>query len=303
MVHHEVAVVVDSSSCLPAELVREWGLIVVPHQLIIEGQPFRDGVDICPQEFYQRLKQNQIAPTTAAPRPQQFLEAFIEASRVAANVLCLTLSANFSATYQFARAALNLANGALSHTRVAVIDSQAAAGASGLIALAAARRAAAGDDLDQVIAQVNRLIPKVNLIAFLDTLYYLSRSGKVGKVQAWAGSLLSIKPLTELKLGEARMLEKPRSRAKAIERLVAIMRQRVGGAPVHFNVMEADASAEAEGLLQRVNAEFNCREGFISQFTPVMGAHIGPGLLGLAFYVEEGDGEAAGIGQSPLLGV
>lgn len=298
MVHQrEVAVVVDSSSCLPAELVREWGIIVVPHELIIRGQPLRDGVDIRPQEFYQRLKEDQITPTTAAPRPQQFLEAFVVASRTASNVLCLTLSANFSATYRFACAALPLANGTLSRTRVEVIDSRAAAGASGLIALAAARRAAAGDHLEQVIDLVNGLIPKVNLIAFLDTFYYLSRSGKVGKVQAWAGSLLSIKPITELKLGEARMLERPRSRARAIERLMAIMRERVGEAPVHVNVMEADAAAEAEALLRRVEAEFNCRERFISQFTPVMGAHIGPGLLGLAFYIGEDGDQVRAMGQ------
>jgi DegV family protein with EDD domain len=267
-------------------VVREWGIIVAPHELIIDGQAFRDGVDIHPQEFYQRLKEDQIMPTTAAPRPQQFLEAFMAASRVAQNVLCLTLSANFSATYQFARTAVSLSNGALAHTRVEVIDSQAAAGASGLIALAAARCAATGHHLDQVIDQVKRLIPRVNLIAFLDTLYYLNRSGKVGKVQAWTGSLLGIKPITELKLGEARMLEKPRSRAKATDRLVEIMRQRVGQAPVHVNVMEADAAAEAETLLRRIDAEFNCCDRFISQFTPVMGAHTGPGVLGLAFYVE-----------------
>ena len=287
-----VAVVVDSSSCLPDELVRKWGIIVVAHELIIDGRAFRDGVDINPREFYHRLKEDQMAPTTAAPRPQQFLEAFIAGSRVATDVLCLTLSANFSATYHFARAAVPLANGALSNTRVEVIDSRAAAGASGLIALAAARHAAASHPLEQVIDQVNALIPRVNLIAFLDTLYYLSRSGKVGKVQSWTGSLLGIKPITELKLGQARMLEKPRSRSKAIDRLVAIMRQRVGEALVHVNVMEANAPTEAQALLRRIETEFNCCERFISQFTPVMGAHTGPGLLGLAFYVNEGDGQS-----------
>jgi DegV family protein with EDD domain len=286
-------VVVDSSSCLPAELVREWNITVAPHELIIDGHPFRDGVDIHPQEFYQRLKENHIAPTTAAPRPQQFLQSYIEASRTAPNVLCLTLSANFSATYEFARAAVPLAKDTLPDVRLEVVDTRAAAGASGLIALAAARCAAAGQHLEQVIDHVNELVPKINLIAFLDTLYYLSRSGKVGKVQAWASTLLGIKPLTELKMGEARMLERPRSRIKAIDRLVAIMRQRVGNSPVYVNIMEADSPAEAAGLLRRIDAEFDCRARFISQFTPVMGAHTGPGVLGLAFYVDKDAGEAA----------
>jgi len=144
--------------------------------------------------------------------------------------------------------------------------------------------------LDQVISKVNRLIPRVNLIAFLDTLAYLGRGGRVRKFEAWAGSLLSIKPLTELRLGEARMLERPRSRAKATERLLDIMRQRVGPRPVLVNVMEAAAVKDAQALSIRIQADFNCRELFISQFTPVMGLHTGPGLLGTAFYVEE-DGD------------
>jgi len=282
-------VVVDSSCCLPSEVVQQWGIIVTPHELIIDGKPFRDGIDIHPHEFYQLLKGNQATLSTAAPRPQRFLEAFKEASQRAPNVLCLTLSASFSATYQFACAAVQLANGVSSRARVEVIDSRAAAGASGLIALAAAQQAAAGYNLDQVIHHVNDLIPKVNLIAFLDTLYYLGRSGRVGKVQAWTGSMLGFKPVTELKLGQARMLAKPRSRSRAIEQLMEIMRQRVGQSPVRVNVMEADAPEDALALSQRIQAQFSCRELFVSQFTPVMGAHTGPGLLGVAFYADDGE--------------
>jgi DegV family protein with EDD domain len=278
---------VDSSSCLPPELLRQWNITVVPHELIIGNRSYRDGVDIHPEEFYRLLKGNQPSCTTAAPRPQQFLEAFLAAGERAPEVLCITLATQLSATYRSACAAVELANGRLAGIKVQVVDSRAAAGASGLIALAAARWAAAGDTLDQVIGKVNRLIPRVNLIAFLDTLAYLGRGGRVRKLEAWAGSLLSIKPLTELRLGEARMLEKPRSRAKATERLLDIMRQRVGSRAVLVNVMEAAAAKDAQALSTRIQADFNCRELFISQFTPVMGLHTGPGLLGTAFYVEE----------------
>lgn len=280
----------DSSSCLPPELLRQWNITVVPHELIIGNRSYRDGVDIHPEEFYRLLKGNQPSFTTAAPRSQQFLEAFLVAGERAPEVLCITLATQLSATYRSACAAVELANGRLADIKVQVVDSRAAAGASGLIALAAARWAAAGDTLDQVISKVNRLIPRVNLIAFLDTLAYLGRGGRVRKFEAWAGSLLSIKPLTELRLGEARMLERPRSRAKATERLLDIMRQRVGPRPVLVNVMEAAAVKDAQALSIRIQADFNCRELFISQFTPVMGLHTGPGLLGTAFYVEE-DGD------------
>jgi DegV family protein with EDD domain len=282
-------VVVDSSSCLPPELLRRWNITVVPHELVIDGRSFRDGVDIQPGDFYQALRESRVVPTTAAPSPREFLEAFLAAGQFAHDILCLTLSANFSVTYRSALAAVELVERGLSQGRVEVVDSQAAAGASGLIALAAARWAHMGHNLEQVTAKVKDLLPKVNLIAFLDTLYYLRQSGRVGKIKAWTGSVLGIKPLTELRLGEARMLERPRSRLKAMGRVVDIMRQRVGQAPVLVNVMEADAPEDAQALLRRIEAECCCRELFVSQFTPVMGAHTGPGLLGAAFYVDEGE--------------
>ena len=291
----DVAVVVDSSSCLPPDLLRKWNITVVPHELIIGNRSFRDGVDIQPDEFYRLLPQGNLSTlTTAAPQPSSFLDAFLTAGQQAPNVLCLTLSAAFSATYRSACAAVELANGRLANTRVQVMDSQAAAGGSGLIALAAARWAAMGHSMDQVMARVKQLVPRVNLLAFLDTLRYLSRSGRVRKIDAWAGALLSIKPLTELRLGEARMLARPRSRIKATERLLDVMRQRVGRMPIVANVMEADTTQEAQALSQRVRSEFNCQELFNSQFTPVMGLHTGPGLLGVAFYVNEDDGEQSG---------
>ncbi len=295
VLQHDVVVVVDSSSCLPEDLLRKWNITVVPHELIIGQRSLRDGVDIQPSEFYRLLSEDSSTRfTTAAPQPRQFLDAFIAASQQASNVLCLTLSSHFSATYRSACAAAKMSNGVLSGNttggpRVKVIDSRAAAGGSGLIALAAARWASQGYTLDQVVARVERLAPKVNLLAYLDTLRYLSRSGRVHKIAAWAGTMLSIKPLTELKLGEARMLERPRSRAKAKERLLAIMRQRVGDMPVIVNVMEADAIEEAQALSLRIQSQFNCRELIASQFTPVMGLHTGPGLLGVAFYIDDAD--------------
>jgi DegV family protein with EDD domain len=259
--------------------------------LIIGQRTFLDGVDIQPGQFYRMLgEQHQPAFTTAAPQPQHFLDAFLEAGERAPNILCLTLSANFSATYQSARSALALVNSRLSGIRVEVVDSQTAAGGSGLIALAAARWSSMGHGIDQVIAGVHHLAPKVNLLAFLDTLRYLNRGGRARKLGAWAGTLLGIKPLTELRLGEARMVGRPRNRAKATAGLLELMRQRVGRKPVAVNVMEAGAPDDAAALARRIETEFGCRELIVSQFTPVMGLHTGPGLLGVAFYVDNGDG-------------
>lgn len=281
---HKVAIIVDSSACLPKDMLEANGIYVVPHVLIIEQKAYKDGVDMEPGQFYKILQRNQSIPTTAAPKPADFLDAFQQVSRNAESILCLTLADTFSSTYNSARVAKEMAATSLSKTPVMVLDTRAAAGAQGLIALEAARLAQSGADLRTVSDRVMDLVPKVNLIALLDTLYYLARGGRVPKVAAWAGSILGMKPIAEMRLGEARLLEKPRTRAKAIERLFALMAERVKVQPVHVNVMHTDALSDAEALKERVAQSYQCAELFISEFTPVMGAHLGPGLLGLAFY-------------------
>ena len=287
MVHkRRVAVVVDSCCCLPQQLLEKWQIRTVPHELIIGDRSFRDGIDIGPTEFYELLQKNHTVFTTSSPQPSRFLEAFQSASHVAESVVCITVSANFSATYDSAVAAARIADAELPGCTIVVVDSRAAAGAEGLITLEAAKAAQADASLQDVISRVEELIPRVDLLAFLDTLSYLRKSGRVPRVAAWAGSLLGIRPLTELKLGEARVVEKPRTRVRAMERLVSIMQDRVQDRPVHVNVMHAQASTDADTLCCRVESELNCRELFVSEFTPVMGAHLGPGLLGLALYTE-----------------
>lgn len=257
---------------------------VVPHELIIDGKAYCDGVDIHPNQFYQLLKEGGREPTTSAPKPATFLDIFYRAAQSAESILCLTLSARFSSANDSAQLAAQMAREHLPGKEIRVLDSGTAAGAEGFIALEAARCAMQGGGLEQVTARAEQMIPKVHLLAFLDTLHYLGKSGRIPKVAAWAGSLIGLKPLMELKMGEARLIEKPRSRARAMERLLSAARERVNGAPAHVNVMHANAPGDAAQLKDRVEAALDCCELFISEFTPVMGAHTGPGLLGLAFY-------------------
>ena len=279
-----VTIITDSSSCLPRELRKSNGIIVVPHLLITDGIAYRDGIDIEPSQFYHRLQENKDI-TTSGPNPQAFLEAFLKASAQGDEILCLTLSPRFSAsTFDSAKIAARLAQEKHPELKINVVDSQAAAGAEGLIALEAARTSFEGKPLNMVTARVEELIPRVQLLAFLDTLFYLGKSGKIPKMKVWVGSLLRFKPLTELSQGNARMLAKPRSRAKAMEQLIDIVSERMGEKPVHINIMHADAPNDAAELSRKARNLLNCHEIFMSEFTPVMGAHTGPGLLGLAFY-------------------
>jgi len=284
---HSVAVVVDSSFCVPKELLQRYAIRVVPQELVVGDRTYRDGVDMEPSQFYAILQRNQTLMSTNAPKPVAFYDAFKQAAAEARSILCLTLAATFSSTYNSARVGAEMASSGLPNVPVRVMDTRAAAGAAGFVAIEAARAASEGKDLDAVAQRAQEMVPKVNLLAFLDTLYYLGRSGRVPKIAVWAGSLLGVKPLAELHNGEARLVERPRSRAKATRRMVDIMRDRVGARPVHVNVMHANSLSDAEALRQQIAGQFNCTELLLSEFTPVMGAHIGPGLLGLAFYKED----------------
>ena len=281
---HKVAIVVDSSACIPKDMLKDSGIHVVPHLLIIEGQTYRDGVDMDPGRFYEILQRNQSVLTTSAPKPADFIEVFNRAGQEAESILCLTLSNTFSSTYNSAQVAKEMAASSTLDVPVRIMDTRAAAGAEGLIALEAARLARKDASMETIVERVEELIPKVTLMALLDTLYYLARGGRVPKVAAWAGSILGMKPIAEMRLGEARLLEKPRTRNKATDRLFALMNDQIEEQPIHVNVMHTNALKDAKVLQDRIARRFDCAELFISEFTPVMGAHLGPGLLGIAFY-------------------
>jgi DegV family protein with EDD domain len=140
--------------------------------------------------------------------------------------------------------------------------------------------------LDDVRAAAEAVAPKVRLLAFVDTLYYLWKGGRVRRIAHVGTSLLKIKPTLELARGEIKVVARPRTYRKAASRLLELMHERAEPGRIHATVCHADAADAAEDVRRRVEAEFTCEELFVSEFTPVMGAHIGPGLVGVAFWSE-----------------
>jgi DegV family protein with EDD domain len=190
--------------------------------------------------------------------------------------------------FDSARAAAELAREVLPRTAIQVLDSGTAAMAQGFVVLGAARAARAGKELQEVMEAATRIMPRVELVAVLDTLHYLARGGRVPKVVAWATSLLQIKPILTLSGEEVGFLERVRTRKKALSRLVEIMRERVGGKrPLHASVFHAAALGEALALREEIVREFQPQELYLTQFTSVMGVHTGPGVVGLAYYAED----------------
>jgi DegV family protein with EDD domain len=282
-----VAIITDSNVCLPKEVIEEYGIHIVPLEFTFANRTYRDGIDITPSEFYKLLKSARGLPTTSAPSPGVYLNAYHELSKHADSILCLTLPAKLTMAFDSAQKAAEVAKEEIPHITIYVLDSQTAAGAQGLVALAAAKEASLGRSIAEVTEAARQMIPRVSIIAILDTLHYLAKGGRIPNVAAWASSILSIKPVVEFSQGRAELLEKTRTKHHAMERLLAILKERVGNNAIHGNLMHADVLDESESLKLKILSEFDCKELYVTEFTPVMGVHTGPGVIALAFYCEE----------------
>jgi len=278
-------IITDSAACIPPHLVEEYGIHIVPLTLVLEGKTYPDQADGDSRRFYEHLKSARNPPTTSSPSPGDYLEAFRRTAEGADAALCITVGSRFSVGYNSAVQAADRARGELPGLRVKVIDSGAAAMAQGFMALEAARAVAGGADLETTAARAQALKPRLVVVALLDTLDYLARSGRVPRVAAWASSLLQFKPIAEFGPNGVRLVARARVRARARERLFSLLEERAAGArSLHLCVHHADAPEEAQALAERANSTLKPVELYISEFTRVMSAHTGPGLLGFAFY-------------------
>jgi DegV family protein with EDD domain len=283
----KVTIITDSLACLTREHVEQYGITIIPINFYAGGKVYKDWVDITPDEAYELFLKDPDSFKTSAVSPGDCIEAYRKASKRANNVLCVTVSAKLSAVYEVARGAKEQIKAELPQTTIEVLDSELVTAAQGFVALAAARAAEAGKSLHEVVRAAKEMMSKVYFLAFLDTIRHIYRSGRIPKIAALAGSVLNIKPMLTVSSGLVRFIGAVRSREGGIKRMLKIMRSKVGQSPVHVAVMHAYAFEEARKLKERVAAEFNCAELWITGFSPVMGYATGTGTLGLAFYKDE----------------
>jgi len=284
----KVAIVADGTCCLPRELVDKHDIRLVPICLIYRGKSYRDGIDITPTEIYKIMRRREELPTTSTPSAGDFLEAYTDVSRTAQSILCITLTSLQSMTHGTALLARDRAKEVIPGTPIEVFDSRAVAGALGFIVLEAARAAERGADLPEVVNVARSVMAKARVVAMVDSLFYLARTGRIGRAAAWAGTVLNLKPVLEhtTAIGETAPVARPRTTAKAVEVMLKLMARDVGKAPVHVNVHHADELEEGEKLKAEIASRFNCKELYLTEFTPAMGVHAGPGILGISFYAD-----------------
>ena len=282
----KVAVVTDSIACLTDEMIAQYGIGLVPANILFDGRAYKDYVDITPSEALQLLERDPDRFTTSAPSPMDYVGLFRQLSTRAESILCITISSKISAFYNIAQVASEQVKEESPRTTIEVMDSQLCAAAEGFVVLAAARAAAAGGSLSEVIQAAEAVREKVNFFALMETIRYVYRTGRIPKVASQVGSVLNIKPIIGISDGALHITAVARTKERGVNRLLQMVRERVGGNPVHVSVMHADALEEAQRLKERVSREFDCTELWISEFSPIMAYSTGRGMVGLAFYSE-----------------
>jgi DegV family protein with EDD domain len=269
-----VKIVTDSVSDLPSEVAEELGVTIIPLNVRFGTEVYRDRIDLTAEQFYDRLKSSDIPPVTSVPSPASFAEAYDKLAEETDEILAITLTSKLSATYEVALQSIGLMK---RKCRVEVVDSRAAVMAQGFIVIAAARAAQAGAGLDEVLEIARSNITRVDIRAAFDTLEYLKRGGRIGKAQAFLGSILKVNPIIGLKDGEVFPFARERSRAKAINYLYnfAMSYSHIDGLAVE----DAACPKDAEALAKRLSSKFPQEHIYRSKTTPVIGTHTGPGLL------------------------
>jgi DegV family protein with EDD domain len=272
-----VAVVTDSTADLPAGVARAHGVSVVPLQIVIGAQSRPEGVEVDAEAVAQALRAH-IRVRTSRPNPAAFLAAYQHAAEAGASgVLSLHLSAHMSGTHSSATLAA-----AQSPVPVRVVDSHSMGMALGFAVLSAARRAAAGGDLDECYAVAEARVAATSSLFYVDSLEHLRRGGRIGAAQAFWGNALAVKPLLHLCDGRVEPLERVRTASRAIARLEELALEAASGREVDMAVHHLASADRAELLAEALRSRTErLRELLVSEIGAVVGAHVGPGMLGV----------------------
>ncbi|MEO8743738.1 MAG: DegV family protein [Candidatus Dormiibacterota bacterium] len=276
-----VAIVTDSTADLPPELAKARSVSVVPLTLNLDDKSLLDGVEITPAEFYRRLPAATTHPTTSQPSPGQFAETYRALLADHDSIVSIHISEKLSGTYASARHAAEMTD----PKRVRVVDSELVSMSLGLVTLVAASLAAKGAEAETIEAKVLDMRSQVQTYFSVATLEFLRRGGRIGRANALLGSVLQVKPVLCIRDGLVTPLERVRTFERALHRVVELTREVDRGHGVCIIVGHADAEADAE----RIGRELDpiAETLMIQPLGPVVGAHAGPGVVGVGCYPAE----------------
>jgi DegV family protein with EDD domain len=269
----EIRVVTDSTADLPLQIAGELGITVIPAYVNFGTRSFRDRIDISEDQFYQKLVNSPVHPTTTPPTPQDFADAYRKLSQEADGIISIHLSGKLSATINSAMRAKERMEG----FPIEVIDSQSVTMGVGLLAILASNLASSDLSLIQIVNDVKAAIPRIEILGYLNTLKYLALGGRIGKAKAWLGSMLSVKPLLTIKDGEIEPVKRVRSRDRGMDSLIDFVN--AAGDIQDLAIVYSTTPAEAQALADRLGTAFARERIRLARLGPALGVHSGPGIL------------------------
>lgn len=277
-----IRVITDSACDLPPALAEQKDIDIVPLTIRFGDEELVDRRDLTPKEFWARCATSPVLPETAAPSPGAFEEAYRRAASLGATgVVCVSLSSGLSATFQSAVLAADSVKDVI---EVRVVDSRSLTMGEGMMAVAAADAAAAGGDIDAVVAAVEDMIPRQRTYAALDTLENLKKGGRIGAAQAMVGSMLSIKPIIEVTKGMVESESKQRTRSKSLRYLVDKVKEHPN--IEYLAVMHGDAP-DIDEFVDMLTAVVDTSKMIVGDIGAVIGTHGGPRTMGVTFSISK----------------
>lgn len=274
----KTAIITDSSAYLPDDLVQQYGIHVIPLTVIFGEETLLDVVEIDITEFHRRLSEGPIHPSTTQPNPEDFTVLYEKLAKDYDGIVAVLISSELSGTVNSAL----VAKEDFDRIPVRVIDSRSTSMGLGLAVLAAAEAASVGKSLDEVESAAREVCSNVKVLFVVDTLEYLHKGGRIGGASRFLGTALGLKPLLHINDGRVDGLEKVRTKRKAIDRMLDLATEYANGQSVHVAVIHAAALEEAETLKSAVMERFDCIDLLITDLSPAIATHAGPGTLGIA---------------------
>ncbi len=269
-----VKIVCDSTADLTPDIVQKYGITVVPLNIHFGLETLQDGIDINAEIFYKRLITDSNHPTTSAPAPGLFADAYKELAKETDEILVLTISGGISATYESALQAKAMVGDVC---KIEVIDTLLTVGAEFIVVLRAVQAAEQGAGLKEIVAMVKDIMPRVHAYGMFDTLEYLQKGGRIGKVQAFVGSMLKFHPIITLKGGLVTPAGRTRSKSQGVEFLVNLVKDAKG--VEEMVIQDATTPDDLDAFAEKLNIYYPKDKMYRTKVGPVIGTHVGPNVL------------------------